>query len=151
MPTHYTGDENIRRALDAYIKLSRARKTLGILTSRILTEYNLTESQLGTLESLYYLGSMSQKDIGDKMLVTGGNMTMVVKNLEQRGLLCRERDENDRRQYVVSLTPEGRQLLDDLFPKHAAYIAELMGILTPDEMDQLGELCKILGLQSRDE
>lgn len=29
MPTHYTGDETTRRALDAYIKPSRARKVLG--------------------------------------------------------------------------------------------------------------------------
>lgn len=151
MPTHYTGDERIRRALDAYIKLSRARKTMGTLTSRLLAEYSLTESQLGTLESLYYLGPMSQKDIGDKMLVTGGNMTMVVKNLERRGLVCRERDDGDRRQFIVSLTPEGQQLLDELFPRHVEYITALMGILTPEEMDQLGELCKILGLQSRED
>ncbi|MCI0711688.1 MAG: MarR family transcriptional regulator [Chloroflexi bacterium] len=151
MPTHYTGDERIRRALDAYIKLSRARKTMGMLTGRLLADYNLTESQLGTLESLYYLGPMSQKDIGDKMLVTGGNMTMVVKNLQKRGLVCRERDEDDRRQFIVSLTPEGRQLLDELFPRHVEYISELMSILTPEEMDRLGELCKMLGLQSRED
>ena len=151
MPTHYTGDGQIRRALDAYIKLSRARKTMGMLTSRLLADYNLTESQLGTLESLYYLGPMCQKDIGDKMLVTGGNITMVVKNLEKRGLVSRKRDEDDRRQFIVNLTPEGQQLLDELFPQHVDYITELMSILTPEEMDQLGKLCKILGLQSRED
>jgi MarR family 2-MHQ and catechol resistance regulon transcriptional repressor len=151
VPTHYTGDERIRRALDAYIKLSRARKTIGMLTSRLLAEYNLTESQLGTLESLYYLGPMCQKDIGDKMLVTGGNITMVVKNLEKRGLVSRERHEDDRRQFIVRLTPEGQQLLDELFPRHVEYITELMSILMPEEMDQLGELCKMLGLQSRED
>jgi len=151
VPTHYTGDEDIRRALDAYIKLSRARKTMGDLTSRLLSENGLTESQLGALEALYYLGPMSQKDIGDKLLVTGGNMTMVIKNLEKRGLIRRVRDTQDRRQMIVSLSSDGKRLVSELFPKHAAYIAELMAILTPDEQDMLGRLCKMLGLQTRDE
>jgi MarR family 2-MHQ and catechol resistance regulon transcriptional repressor len=150
VPTHYAGDDATRRALDAYIKFSRARKMMGYQTSRLLAEYGLTESQLGTLESLYYLGSMCQKDIGDKLLVTGGNMTMVIVNLEKRGLVSRERDPNDRRQIMVCLTDQGHQLISDLFPKHARYITDLMDILTPAEQEQLGRLCKILGLQTRD-
>lgn len=151
MPTRYTGSEEIRRALDAYIKLSRARKTIALLTGRMLTEHNLTESQLGTLESLYYLGPMNQKDIGEKLLVTGGNMTMVVKNLEKRGLVRRERDPNDRRQLTVTLSETGRELLESFFPDHIAYIAELFSALTPDEQETLGALCKKLGLQGEDQ
>ncbi len=150
MPTHFVGDEATRRALDTYIKLRRAGKALGDRTGRLLAEYGLTESQLGTLEALYYLGPMSQSDIGDKLLVTGGNMTMVASNLEKRGLISRCRDPQDRRQMTVSLTDKGRRLISELFPKHAATIADLMSILCADEQAQLGELCKIVGTQTRD-
>jgi MarR family 2-MHQ and catechol resistance regulon transcriptional repressor len=115
----------------------------------LLAEYGLTESQLGTLEALHYLGPMCQSDLGDKLLVTGGNMTMVTNNLEKRGLVRRQRDEDDRRQVTVSLTQKGEQLISELFPKHAQYIADLMNILSLDEQDQLGELCKMLGRQAR--
>ena len=151
MPTHYTGDEATRRALDAFIKLSRARKMLSQRTSRLLAEYGLTESQLGTLEVLYYLGPMCQSDIGNKLLVTDGNMTMIVSNLDKRGLISRKRDEKDRRQITVCLTEKGQQLIAELFPRHAQNIADLMSILTPLEQEQLGQLCKILGRQTRDE
>ncbi len=151
MPTHFTGDETTRRALDAFIKLSRARKTLGSLTSRLLAEYGLTESQLGTLEALYYLGAMCQSDIGNKLLVTDGNMTMIVNNLEKRGLVSRQRDSHDRRQIIVSLTEAGHTLIAELFPRHAKNIASLLSVLSPDEQDELGRLCKILGRQSRDD
>lgn len=151
MPTHYTGDETTRRALDAYIKLSRARKTMGYLTSRLLAEYGLTESQLGTLEALHYLGPMCQSDIGEKLLVTGGNMTMVINNLEKRGLVSRQRHQQDRRQITVSLTETGQQLIDELFPRHAQNIVNLMSTLLPDEQEQLGLLCKMLGRQTRDD
>jgi MarR family 2-MHQ and catechol resistance regulon transcriptional repressor len=147
VPTHYAGDEVTRRALDTYIKLSRARKTVGSLSARMLAEYGLTESQFGALEALYYLGPMNQSDIGDKLLVTGGNMTMVVNNLEKRGLVQRERDAADRRQWRVSLTAEGHRLIADLFPKHAQNLVDLMSALTQDQQDQLGHLCKILGHQ----
>ncbi len=150
MPTRYPGDETTRRALDAFIKLSRARKVLSYRTGRLLAEYGLTESQLGTLEALYYLGPMCQSDIGDKLLVTDGNMTMVVNNLEKRGLVRRERGTQDRRQITVSLTNKGRRLIGELFPRHAQNIADLMSVLGPDEQDQLGQLCKMLGRQTRD-
>ena len=149
MPTHFKGDESIRRALDTYIKFSRARKMMSDQTSRLLAEYGLTESQLGTLEALYYLGPMCQKNIGDKLLVTGGNMTMVIKNLEGRELISRERDPQDKRQIIVSLTKAGRELIEDLFPKHVQYIADLMSILTSEEQEMLGMLCRMLGLQKR--
>ncbi len=151
MPTHYTGDEATRLALDAFIKLSRARKALGYRTGQLLAEYGLTESQLGTLEVLYYLGPMCQSDIGNKLLVTGGNMTMVINNLEKRGLVSRQRDPADRRQITVSLTETGQQLIGELFPRHAQNIANLMNILSPLELEELGRLCKMLGRQERDE
>ncbi len=149
MPTHYSGDETTRRALDAYIKLSRARKVLGNKTSQLLAEYGLTESQFGTLEALYFLGPMCQKEIGEKLLVTGGNMTMVLNNLEKRGVVSRHRDQEDRRQIIVSLTEKGHQLVADIFPEHAQNIVDLMSILVADEQNQLGNLCKMLGRQTR--
>lgn len=149
MPTHYTGDEVTRRALDTFIKLSRARKMLSQRTGKLLAEYGLTESQLGTLEVLYYLGPMCQSDVGNKLLVTDGNMTMVVNNLEKRGLVRRQRDGKDRRQITVFLTENGQQLISELFPRHAQNIANLMNILSPLEQEQLGHLCKTLGQQAR--
>ena len=151
MPTHYTGDEATRRALDTFIKISRARKMLSQRTSRALAEYGLSESQLGALEALYFLGPMSQSDIGNKLLVTDGNMTMVLNNLEKRGLVGRQRSEKDRRQVTVCLTEAGHQLISELFPKHAQNITNLLSILTPLEQEILGSLCKKLGQQVRED
>jgi MarR family 2-MHQ and catechol resistance regulon transcriptional repressor len=149
MPTHYTGDEVTRRALDAFIKHSRARKMFSQRTAPLLAEYGLTESQLGALEALLHLGPMCQSDIARKILVSDGNVTMVVNNLEKRGLVSRQRDQQDRRQIVVCLTDEGEELIRELFPSHAQNIVDLMSILTPVEQEQLGRLCKMLGRQMR--
>jgi len=151
VPTHYDGDQATYLALNTYIKLSRATKALWTQLGRALNDYDLTLSQLGTLEALYYLGPMCQKDLGEKLLVTGGNITMIVNNLEKRQLVSRARDQQDRRQVTVRLTEKGEQLMQTLFPRHAEQIAGLMGILNAEEQEQLGQLCKMIGLQTRED
>ena len=132
-------------ALDTMIKLTRANNTLMARLARRDTHGGLTESQFGTLETLYHLGPMSQTEICGKLLKSSGNTTLVVDNLEKHGLVQRQRDENDRRVVMVQLTEAGRELIAGLFPAHAAVVSEEMSVLTPEEQRQLGELCRKLG------
>lgn len=145
MPTHFEGPDCQVLALDTMIKLTRASNTLMARLARRNTHGELTESQFGTLETLYHLGPMSQTEICGKLLKSSGNTTLVVDNLEKRGLVHRRRDENDRRVVMVQLTDAGRELIAGLFPTHAAIVSEEMAVLTPDEQRQLGALCRKLG------
>jgi len=147
--THYAGSEEEVRALNAFIKLTRATESLNAAMNSLLSDAGLTVSQFGTLEVLYHLGPLCQSQIGDKILKSGGNMTLVIDNLEKRGLVRRERDAHDRRQITVHLTEAGRHLIADYLPQHVAVITELLGALSPQEQEQLGALCKTLGLHLR--
>jgi MarR family 2-MHQ and catechol resistance regulon transcriptional repressor len=145
MPTHFDGTDCQVLALDTMIKLTRATNTLMARLARRNTQGDLTESQFGTLEALYHLGPMSQTEICGKLLKSSGNTTLVVDNLEKRGLVQRQRDEHDRRVVMVQLTEEGRALIASLFPQHAAAITEEFSVLTAAEQRQLGDLCRKLG------
>lgn len=145
MGTRYRGTQEEVRALDTYIKLMRAAE---LVTTRIhghLTAVNLTISQFGVLEALFHLGSLSQRDLAEKLLKSGGNMTMVIDNLEKRQLVKRERSVEDRRFVSVCLTEEGRQLISKIFPQHVAAVVEEISILTESEQEELGCLCRQLG------
>jgi MarR family 2-MHQ and catechol resistance regulon transcriptional repressor len=83
--------------------------------------------------------------LAGKILRTAGNLTMVLDNLEKRGLAKRVADAKDRRFVSAEITPRGRDLIRDVFPEHAARIAEAMSRLTPAEQDQLAALCRKLG------
>ena len=48
---------------------------------------------------------------------------------------------------IVVLTAKGKTLLRDIFPKHAAAIVEFLSVLSPQEQERLGELCRKLGKQ----
>lgn len=145
MGSRYRGSEAETRALNAYIKLVRAAESVTGRLARCISDAGLTESQLGTLEALLHLGPLSQKDLGRKLLKSGGNVTMVVDNLERRGLVRRERRADDRRVCTVYLTSEGEALISDLFPQHAAAITRELSVLTPQEQEELGRLCRKLG------
>jgi len=142
-------DAGEARALKTYVKLMRATESVTARAHRQLSTLGLTFSQFGVLEALYHLGPMSQSEIGQKILRSSGNMTMVIDNLEKRKLVRRERSRSDRRSFIIHLTDEGKRMISSIFPSHAAEIAKELNVLTPAEQQTLGKLCKKLGLKGR--
>ncbi|MBU0485696.1 MAG: MarR family transcriptional regulator [Proteobacteria bacterium] len=134
-------------ALNAFVKLMRAAGTVNARVHGHLTEYGLTISQFGVLEALCHLGPLCQREIGNKILKSGGNITTVIANLEKRGLIKRIRNEKDQRFYEVTLTEKGEKLITVIFPKHQDIISKEFSILNPVETDELARLCKKLGRQ----
>ena len=131
--------------LKLYTQLMRATNTVTEKMHRHLLDYKLSISQFGVIEALYHLGPLCQKDIGIKILKTSGNMTMVIDNLEKRELVVREKDQTDRRRMSVKLTEKGLDLIQALFPTHAAVAAETFKALESNELATLGKLLKKIG------
>lgn len=146
MPTHYRGDPRTVLALDTFIKFTRAANALENRLVRRGNIEDLTMSQFGVLETLFHLGPLCQGAISAKLLRSTGNVTLVLDNLEKRGLVVRKRETSDRRQVTISLTPSGQELIQAIFPRQAAGIAEELNALTPTEQLELGRLCKKLGM-----
>ena len=145
-PSRYRGDRVERLALSTYLKLTRASESLWNRLAPGLQRHDLTPSQFGVLEALYHLGSMHQRDLGERILKSSGNMTMVIGNLERRALVRRQRSTGDRRFIEVELTRQGEQLIRKVFPGHAERLTRLMGALTESEQRTFGRLCRKLGL-----
>ena len=148
MRNRYLRNKRESRALKTYVKLMRAAESVTARIHRHLSSTGLTISQFAVLEALYHLGPMSQREIGQKILRSSGNITMVIDNLEKAALVRRERNEADRRFFIVHLTDKGDNLINKLFPLHAAAIAKDLEVLTAAEQDALGSLCKKLGFKS---
>jgi DNA-binding MarR family transcriptional regulator len=119
------------------------QKDVKSLSAR-LAEYELTLSQFGVLEALYHKGPMKICEIIEKTLSTSGNMTVVIKNLERGGYVTRERDDEDRRAFVIKLKEKGRVIIADVFPKHLNDLNEAFSKLDFEEKHQLLSLLKKL-------
>jgi MarR family 2-MHQ and catechol resistance regulon transcriptional repressor len=146
MPTRYPGAPDEIAALDAYIKLMRAAESVTSRVGDVMQGADLTIGQFGTLEALLHHGPLSQRELGRKLLRSGGNVTVVVGNLARRGLVRQERRPADRRVVTVSLTDRGRRLIGGIFPRHVAGIVRELGRLSRAEQAELGRLCRRLGL-----
>lgn len=147
MGTHYQGTKEERRALDLYIKLSRAADSVNQRVNRHLQDAHLTVSQFGVLEAIYHLGPLTPGQLCDKILRSTGNLTLVIDNLEKRGLVARYQNPEDRRSTIVELTATGRELIETMLPIHVQTVVQEMAVLSPAEQEQLAVLCRKLGLQ----
>ncbi|MFH5832089.1 MarR family winged helix-turn-helix transcriptional regulator [Halalkalibaculum sp. DA3122] len=149
MGTHYKGTEEEKETLNAFIKLMRATESINSRLNRHLADADITVSQFGVLEALLHLGPLNQKSLGEKLLKSGGNITMVIDNLERCGYVERHRDPEDRRSVLIHLTDEGEQFIQSFFPKHLEVIKNEFSVLSRREKKQLADICKKLGLQEK--
>lgn len=149
MGTRYNGNKKDKTALNTYIKLIRANESLKSRINEPLIRKGLTESQFYTLDALYHLGPLKQKEVGEKLLKTGGNITLIIDNLEKQRLVRRERGIKDRRSFTIHLTPRGKNLFKRIFPRQLRLIADEINLLNEEEQIQMQKFCKMLGLKRR--
>ncbi len=146
MPTRYNGTAAEILALNSFIKLARSINAVQTqIIPALQRDFGLTESQFAVLEALHHLGPLSQGQLCQKILRSGSNVTTVVDNLERDALVRRERQEEDRRVQIVSLTEQGRSIVKKALPVHVERITRLMGVLSQTEQNELGRICRKLG------
>ena len=131
--------------VDAYVHLVRTADKAFADVSRGLNEHNLTASQFSALKALVIKGPMPQKDVATSILKSTGNVTLVIDNLERRGLVLRTRGVSDRRVFDIAVTDKGRELFESIYAAHLDRIRAEMGSLNSAECEQLIALLERIG------
>lgn len=94
----------------------------------------------------YYLrvlaerGKLNQLELSKRVGIASTTAVPALDNMEKRGLLKRTRDTKDRRKYYVSLTDNGRQLVQKLLPELTAMITTSIDGIAPDKMHVFWEV-----------
>lgn len=149
MATNFKGTEKEANALDVYIKLIRASESLSSRINSVLDKKGLTISQFAVMDVLYNLGPLSQKDLGKKILRSGGNITMVIDNLEKQSFVERERSQEDRRFFIIHLTKKGKKFFAKIFPIFLNSVVNEFSVLTVKEQIEFQRMCKLIGLKGK--
>lgn len=102
-----------------------------------IRETGLTPPQFDVICTLGNTPGMFMNQLAEKTLVTKGTLTGIVDRLEQKGLVRREVPPENRRCFLIVLTPEGEELFDKVFPKHIAYLKQRFDRLTPIELSEI--------------
>lgn len=135
---------NTNKSLETWETFARAFNELNKLSSKIIKQIGLTQPQFSVIETLGHLGSMKIGMLNSKMLFNGGNMTIVLDQLENSNLIRRKNSPTDRRAIIVELTDEGHRLFNKAYPNHAGHINNIMSRLSGKEQNELNELLKKL-------
>ena len=124
----------------AMIALHQTARKIELKILALYKEHHVTPAQYGVLEVLYYKGQLSIAELIKLMMATNGNMTVVIKNLVQRGWVDRTCDPHDKRSSLVELTIAGQEFIEQVLPQHTAFVQELFSNLSMSELEQLTKL-----------
>lgn len=122
-----------------WIALVRAEKAVVNALTKALQPLDLKLAQLDMLMNLYRHPGMSQHDLARKLLVGRSNITMLLPQLETRGVVRRENDAKDKRVLRLFLTEDGEVLLMQALKIYSALIERVMSQSSPTECDLMGD------------
>ena len=105
------------RYLKSIRLLAECMQSFERLSGEHARQCGLTHAQFDIIATLGNTPGMSYKELGDKTLITKGTLTGVIERLEQKGLVERERNEEDKRSFFVRLKPVGEAMFREVFPK----------------------------------
>lgn len=134
--------------LKAVSIMIRATHHLEAVLKQDIESYGLNTTEFGALEYLYHKGPKAIQQICGKLLMANSSMTYVIDKLEAKGLVARTPSKRDRRVFTISLTEQGKALIEDIFPKHEKTIQDIFSPLSDEEMKTMNDLLKIIGKHS---
>lgn len=133
-----------------WLVLMKAHETLRQHAECHIHRLGIGFSDFAVLEVLLHKGPTPVNTIGSMVRLTSGSITTAVDRMEQKGLVERRSDPEDRRARVVHLTPAGRKLISCAFADHEKAMDRATSGLTPEERGQATELLKKLGLAAQE-
>ncbi|NEJ74108.1 MarR family transcriptional regulator [Rhizobium phaseoli] len=96
----------------SWIAVARACQLMQQSLTRSLADLDIKPPHLDILVNLYRFEAISQQELARKLLVGRSNMSMLLPQMEKRGLIERRGDARDKRVLRLYLTPEGRTLTE---------------------------------------
>ncbi|MFW6774799.1 MarR family winged helix-turn-helix transcriptional regulator [Nocardioides sp. CPCC 205120] len=128
--------------------VGRLHRLAGALTEELLTVYRrhgLGEGEFDVLATLRRAGDpfeLAPGEIAQSTMVTTGAVSKRLDRLAEAGLVSRRRAAGDARMRVVGLTAAGRRVIDAAFDEHLRNEHRLVGLLDPDDREQLEGLLR---------
>jgi MarR family transcriptional regulator, 2-MHQ and catechol-resistance regulon repressor len=132
-----------------FLVLWKAARAVETYAQNSVSQLEMCGSDFAVLEALLHKGPLPVNEIGKKVLLTSGSITVAVDRLQMRGLVERRAHGTDRRARIVHLTAAGRKLIIRVYAKHAADMERLASeSLTRAERRTLIQLLKKIGYQA---
>jgi len=108
------------------------------IRTRLRERFGISLARFDYMAQLYrYQDGLKMRALSRYLMVTGGNVTGLTDELERDGLVVREASPDDRRAWIVSLTPQGREAFAAMANEHEQWVLELLAGLDAAAVGQL--------------
>jgi len=132
-----------------FLVLWKAASAVESYAEQSISQLEMCGSDFAVLEALLHKGPLAVNEIGRKVLLTSGSITVAVDRLEEKGFVERRPHGTDRRARIVHLTKEGRKLIRRVYSEHASDMERLASAsLTKSERKTLIGLLKKIGYEA---
>lgn len=108
--------------------------------SLFLREFDLTTEQFAVLYRLREEDGINQKELALRSAKDQPTMTRILDNLQKKGWIEKKLSEQDRRAYLITLTPNGRERIEQAIPAEAKAIADVFAGISPEKLAFLREI-----------
>lgn len=105
-----------------------------------LDDHQLSESRLLLLALLNEKGALTPQEASELCGVTKATMTQQINTLFKDQLIEKQIVADDRRKYLLMLTPKGQKIITEAFTEHATWIKTVTNSLNDQEMNQLSDI-----------
>ncbi|WP_394843924.1 MarR family transcriptional regulator [Pendulispora brunnea] len=139
------GKDSKTSGVHVWLVLMKAHRALARYATKSIVPFGLGISDFAILELLLHKGPQKVNEIGRRIDLTSGSITIAIDRLEARGLVARGLDPADRRSRIVRLTPQGRSHIEEVFAHHEAALEAAASGLTKAERRSIIDLLKKLG------
>lgn len=137
----YISKKDKRLALLVWFRLARFYNQSIRQTNEHLKQWDITTAQFDALNQIGLHQPLTQQELGDKLEVTKGNITQLLRRMETA---CWIKREQDWKKKYISLTEEGTRLYEEVIPRQEQFQVEQFCGLDQEEQVQLLHLLKKL-------
>ena len=108
------------------------------IRKRLRENFGISLARFDYMAQLYrYREGLKMRVLSRYLMVTGGNVTGLTDELEREGMVQRSPSPEDRRAWIVSLTPQGRRSFEAMAKAHEEWLLELFAGLDEKAVQQL--------------
>ncbi|MBV8603241.1 MAG: MarR family transcriptional regulator [Pelomonas sp.] len=127
------------QALKLWLRLlACTTRVEGRIRERLRREFGTTLPRFDLLAQLERSeGGLTMRELSERLMVTGGNVTGVTDQLEAEGLVARHAHPSDRRSTTVQLTPAGRRAFRKMAATHEQWVVELLAGWSAEDKHQV--------------
>ena len=126
--------------------IAKARNILKKEFEQELKPYDISYAHRVILIRLNEKDSVTQKELAKDTYFEQSNLTLMLDKLEQKGLVKRQPKENDRRAYLISITPEGKDLVTPLVQMGETIMEKALSGISPEQRREFAKFLEIVYL-----